>query len=237
MGNIKDSQSPVYGYLQRPSMVDFEGHISLVVFTAGCNFNCGFCHNASLISQAKGGISWSRLGTACQEFRKQWVDGVVISGGEPTLWGEELENLINLFKNYGFAVKLDTNGSNPDILKKVLPLIDYVSMDIKCSPDNYPALVGFSTPEIIEDSVAMIKSSGIRHEFRTTILEDFHTDAEMQTVCQLLKGAQRYILQPFLPRDNLPDEKLRNKARTSPDRLQNLEKLMSPCAQEVIARL
>lgn len=237
MPSTKKSLSPVYGYLQRPSMVDFEGHMSLVVFTAGCNFQCGFCHNGPLISRDKVGISWAKLESACRDFKNQWVDGVVITGGEPTLRGDELGEMITLFKKYGFAVKLDTNGSQLETLKEILPRVDYISMDVKCSPAKYPDLAGFSSPGTIEEAITLIKASDIPHEFRTTVIEDFHTDEEMQTVCNLIKGARRYILQPFLPRDNLPDEKLRNKPRTSPDRLQYLEKLMKPCAREVIARL
>jgi len=229
-------KTPVYGYLQQPSMVDFEGHLSMVIFTSGCNFECGFCHNAPLMAEPKLGLTWDKLKHACKQFRLQWVDGVVISGGEPTIWGDKLLELIEFFNRQQLDIKLDTNGSNPELLQEAIPLVDYVSMDVKCSPQNYPRLAGFDSEDKIQKSIRTIIDSEIRHEFRTTVIEDFHTDSEMIEICRLIEGAQYYILQPFLPRDNLPDPALRSKPRTSPERLEQIKQQMNNCAQHVITR-
>ena len=229
----KQSTSPVYGYLQKPTMVDFPGRLATVMFTSGCNFRCGFCHNAPIMAHRKHGLEWSRLEKACRDFQSDWVTGVVISGGEPTLWGEQLIELIEFLKRFGFALKLDTNGSRPDMLKKILPLVDFVSMDVKCRLENYPKLVGFDDYDKIRESIELIKAADNRHEFRTTVIEHHHTDEEMQAVGELVKDAQKYILQPFVPRDNLPDEKLRTTRRTSPDRLTTLRDMLKESAETV----
>jgi pyruvate formate lyase activating enzyme len=160
----------------------------------------------------------------------------VISGGEPTLWELELPELIAFFRRFGFAVKLDTNGSRPDILAKILPHLDYVAMDIKCEPEQYPELVGFHDWGKIEESIELIKNSDVEHEFRTTIIEDVHSHDHAHAIRPLIKGAKRYILQPFQPQEHLPDKKLRTVARTKPSHLRKLRDLLHGSAHEVIAR-
>ena len=228
--------SPVYGYLRRPSLVDFPGRLAAVMFTAGCNFRCGFCHNARLLGHTREGLPWERLATTCREFREQWVDGVVVTGGEPTLWENELLVLLEMLRGFGFAIKLDTNGSRPDVLKKAAPLVDYVAMDVKCGLERHPEFVHFDSPEKIGDSVAFVKEHIPEHEFRTTVIEHVHTDEEMRAICSVIRGAKRYVLQPFLPREDLLDPQLRTAPRTSPDRLAYLRDYMADCAEEVVAQ-
>ncbi len=230
------NKSPVFAYLQRASLVDFPGKLAAVMFTSGCNFKCGFCHNATLMGKTREGLSWARLEQACRQFHEQWANAVVISGGEPTLWGEDLTQLIKFFRRFGFAVKLDTNGSRPAVLEQVLPLLDYVAMDIKCSPDHYREYVGFPDRDAIRQSVRQIITSGVPHEFRTTVVEPFHTDDHALAMAGLIQGAKRYVLQPFLPREDLPGSEFRKLARTSPDRLMQLQELMRHCADEVVVR-
>ena len=232
----QDTKSPVYGYLQKPTMVDFPGRMATVMFTSGCNFRCGFCHNAPIMGTRREGLEWTKLEKACRNFQSNWVTGVVISGGEPTLWEEKLIELIDFLKNLRLAIKLDTNGSRPDVLEQALPKVDYVSMDVKCSLANYLKLVGFKHQDKIQQSIELIKQSGVQHEFRTTVIEHFHSDCEMKAIADLIQGAEKYILQPFVPRDNLPDEKLRTTPRTSPDRLKFLREKLQYCAQSVEAK-
>lgn len=228
--------SPVYGYLQRCSMVDFPGRLAAVLFTTGCNFRCGFCHNAALLRKRQDGLSWQRLEEALDHFRGQWADGVVITGGEPTIWEQQLEDLIDFFKRAGMAVKLDTNGSRPDVLERVLHKVDYVAMDVKCATPGYARLVGYEDIHNVHRSVDLIKSSALDYEFRSTIIEGVHSDDEMMAIADLIRGARRYVLQPFVPRENLPDPALRKARRTSPDRLQELRRLMGNAAREVVVR-
>ncbi|MBT3192105.1 MAG: anaerobic ribonucleoside-triphosphate reductase activating protein [Verrucomicrobia bacterium] len=230
-----DELSPVYAYLQNPSMVDYAGHLSAVFFTTGCNFKCGFCHNAPLMGTARPGMSWSKLQKGCQKFVADWVDGAVITGGEPTL-SEALPELIRFLKRFGWSIKLDTNGSNPEMLLDCLPLVDYVAMDVKAGVSGYPALTGYDDMDCLRRSIGMIKDSGKDHEFRTTVLEPFHDDAQMREISELISGARRYIVQPFVPSENLPEARYRQMARTSAGRLEAVAALVAGCADEVSVR-
>jgi pyruvate formate lyase activating enzyme len=225
----------IYGYLEKPTMVDFPRHLAALFFTSGCNFRCGFCHNATLMGKQQNGLTTDQLNTACTHFKKQWANGVVISGGEPTL-APDLIHLIHLFKSHGFAIKLDTNGSNPDQLAQCLPLVDYVAMDLKTAPNLYPALTGFKeTPKIIR-SIELIRSHAKDYEFRTTIIQSHHTDPCIHDMRPLITGAKRYILQPFIPRDTLPDPTLAQQPRTPRSRLQQIKTTLQNCADEILLR-
>lgn len=227
--------SPVYAFLERPSLIDFPGRLCGVFFTSGCNFSCGFCHNAPLMGKKQKGVPWSRLDEVCRRFKTEWVDAVCITGGEPTL-AADLIRLIEFFRGYGFKIKLDSNGAMPDVLKECLPLTDYIAMDIKAGLSGYPELAGFTQTEKIAESVRLIMDSGVDYEFRTTIIEPFHTDEQMREIGQLIQGAKRYCIQPFIPKDNLPDPRLRQTKRTTPSRLRQIEKFMIPFVKEIIVR-
>ncbi|MCU0857303.1 MAG: anaerobic ribonucleoside-triphosphate reductase activating protein [Pontiellaceae bacterium] len=233
--DASQEESPVYAFLERPSMIDYPGCLCGVFFTSGCNFSCGFCHNAALMGRKQCGLPWSRLDEICRKFKKEWVDAVCITGGEPTL-APDLIKLITFFRNFSFKIKLDSNGSRPDVLRECLPLVDYVAMDIKAGLSGYPELTGFTRTETIAESVKLILSSGTDHEFRTTVIEPFHTDAQMIEAGELIRGARRYCLQAFVPQDTLPDPRLRETRRTTPARLRQLEQLMKPYAEKIIIR-
>ena len=216
-------------------MIDFPGRLAVFFFTSGCNFRCGFCHNASLLGKSLPGLSWERLAEACDKYREQWVDGAVISGGEPTLH-QDLPDLIDFFRDRGMKVKLDTNGSNPAMLKTCLPKLDYVAMDIKTAPSKYAELTGYSDIDRIRASVELIMQLAQNGEFRTTIVEQLHTTADMQEIAALIDGAQRYVLQPFVPQDNLPDPALRKHPRTSPQCMRAMADCVRACVQNLIVR-
>ncbi len=232
---FSSTASPVYAFLEKPSMIDYPGHLCGVFFTSGCNFTCGFCHNATLMGKKQKTLSWERLEEICRKFKDEWVDAVCITGGEPTLEPNLIE-LIHFFRDYGFKVKLDSNGSHPDVLRKCLPLVDLIAMDIKAGLSGYPEIAGFNRPEIIKESVKLIMESGVNYEFRTTIIEPFHTDEQMHEAGELIRGAKHYTLQAFVPQDTLPDKKFCAIKRTSPNRLHELEKLMTPYANEITVR-
>jgi len=217
-------------------MVDYPKHFAGVFFVSGCGFRCGFCHNATLMGQKQAGLSWEKLEAACSKFKKDWVNGVVITGGEPTV-NPDLAELIVFFKErFGFDVKLDTNGSNPERLAECLPLVDYVAMDIKCALPAYPDFVGFKDLDKIQRSIDLIRSEATDYEFRTTVIETVHTDEQMDAICKTVKGSKRYVLQAFIPRGELPDDKYRNVPRTTAARLHELKELMDGCADEVLLR-
>ena len=227
--------SSVYAYLEKPSMVDFPKHFAAVFFTSGCNFSCGFCHNAKLMGRQQAGLSWDRLRAACEKFKREWVNGVVITGGEPTLV-EDLAELIRFFKIFGFAVKLDTNGSMPDRLAECLPFVDFVAMDVKIGLSGYPDLAGYGKTENIRRSIEMIRDQAKEYEFRTTVIGDFHTNEQMDEISELIRGSKRYALQAFIPRADLPDVQFRSIPRTPAARLQELKERMTGCAEEILVR-
>lgn len=225
----------VVGVLRQPTLMDFPGRVAVLMFIAGCNFRCGFCHNSALLAAAKPGFTWTRLAEMCDRYRANWVDGVVLSGGEPTLAADVVE-IVTFLRERGFAVKLDTNGSTPQILRRLLPLLDSVAMDVKCAPESYPALTGFTAVAALRESVDVLRNAASNCELRTTVIGSFHTDAEMHGIGAMIRGAPRYVLQPFLPRPELPDPQWRTEPRTSPERLTALQQLMRPYAAEVLVR-
>lgn len=234
--NRKSEMTSVYAYLEKPSMVDYPKRFAAVFFTSGCNFGCGFCHNAALMGKKQTGLSWNQLETACAKFKKDWVNGVVITGGEPTCTDDLIE-LIRFFKErFGFAIKLDTNGSNPDLLAECLPLVDYVAMDIKCSLQAYADVVRFSDTDKVQQSINLIRAEARDYEFRTTVIDSVHTDEQMDEVRQTVQGSKRYALQAFIPRDELPGVEYRTVPRTTSARLHELKERMAGCADEILLR-
>lgn len=224
---MKTGDSPVYAYQRRASMIDFPGRMAAVFLTAGCNFRCGFCHNPHLIEPSEQTLPWEQLEAICSKFQEQWVNAAVVSGGEPTRH-KNLPDLIQFFKQFGWAVKLDTNGSNPDLLEGLLPDVDYVAMDIKCSLDCYPQLTGYKRTDKLKRSIELLKQNSTPFEFRTTVISTVHNKEELEQIAMLAEGAPLHILQPFVPRDNLPNEQMRNLPRTSPDMLDIAQKIIQP---------
>lgn len=189
----------IYG-LEKLSMVDFGSNCSAVLFTGGCNFRCPFCHNSSLVN-----IDFDALN---EEYvfdylksRKKLLDGVVVSGGEPTI-NSDLPEYLKKLKDMGFKVKLDTNGTNYTMLENVikLGLVDYVAMDIKNSPEMYAKTVGLKNLVLdnIRSSVNLLKTNIVEYEFRTTIINEFHNEQSIADIGEWLKGAKLLYLQKFV---------------------------------------
>jgi len=224
-GKVAEERSPIYAYLKKPSLLDFPGHVAAVLFTSGCNMRCGFCHNASLLGRRKPGLTWERLAEVCGEFRHHWAGGAVLSGGEPTL-EPELPRLLASLGQHGFAVKLDTNGTNPEALAAALPRVQYVAMDFKCRLERYAAFTGFGDLAAIARSVALLKEGRVAYEFRTTVVDGVHDADEIRAMGELARGAARFVLQPFLPREDLPDPALRTVKRTHREQLEALAAIL-----------
>ncbi len=228
-------RSPVYGYLRRPSMVDYPGQLAVVLFTAGCNFRCGFCHNPELTGQPRLGMSWPRLEQACDTMAANWVDAAVVTGGEPTMICS-LPELLVFLRARGFRVKLDTNGSNPDLLARCLPLLDYVAMDIKTGLSEYAALTGFADTGKLRDSMQLLRYHAPDYELRTTLIEPIHGPAQLQELADMVRGAHRYVLQPFVPGAALPDPEYRAYPRTSPQFLLRAREVFEGSVDELVTR-
>ncbi len=191
------------------SMLDWPGKICTVLFLNGCNFRCPYCHNPDLVNGRKipNEVSWSRLAFFLSR-RKGWIDGVSISGGEPTL-NPELPELCRKIKGIDMLVKVDTNGSRPRAIKELLKrgLVDHISMDIKTSLAKYPevALRPVDMDSIVE-SIETIMACGIEHEFRCTVVPGLIEYRDLESIASMLEGAEALILQQFRPEKTLdPD--------------------------------
>ena len=186
--------------LQKLTLLDFPGRLAATVFLGGCNFRCPFCHNATLVlSPAKcENISEERFFEFLRS-RQGKLGGVCVTGGEPTLY-PDLKDFIKKIKDMGFAVKLDTNGTNPTLLASLIDegLVDYVAMDIKNSPEKYPVTVGANADmEKIGRSVSLLLEGKVDYEFRTTVVRELHTEDDFLAISEWIKGAKRYFLQTF----------------------------------------
>lgn len=192
--------------LEKLSLVDFDGCIAATVFTGGCNFRCPFCHNGPLVldAAAQPEIPLSDI-LGYLEKRKGMLTGVCITGGEPTLH-KDLGDFIREIKKIGYKVKLDSNGTNPEMLYSLAEnkLIDYVAMDIKNSPEGYGKVIGLENYDLtkIKESVNFLKSGVIGYEFRTTLIAEFHTAADMKEIGKWIEGAEKYFLQAFKETEN-----------------------------------
>jgi pyruvate formate lyase activating enzyme len=221
--------------LQRTSLIDYPEHIATIVFTQGCNYRCPYCHNSSLIANSSQKSSYLSL----EDFwnfikkRRKLIDGVSITGGEPTLQ-PGLIDFIKEIKARGLKVKLDTNGSNPDILAELLAanLLDYIAMDIKSSLQSYSAVVGECNLDKVKKSIELIKSSKIDYEFRTTVVPTLHTEQDFKDIGELIAGAERYYIQNFRPINTL-DKGLEELSSFPPDKLNKFKEIVSPYVVKV----
>ena len=186
------------------SLLDYEDKVSCVLFCKPCNFRCPFCHNGTTVLEADTFIPFTDILEYLQS-RKGLIDAVVVSGGEPTLMPDLKEKIVAL-KQLGFLVKLDTNGTNPEIIKDLYEsnLIDYVAMDIKNSFNKYPLTTGTKQVDInkIKESINYLMTSGIDYEFRTTLIDEYHTLDDIKDMAKEIKGAKRMYLQKFVERDS-----------------------------------
>ncbi|MBR2603658.1 MAG: anaerobic ribonucleoside-triphosphate reductase activating protein [Bacilli bacterium] len=196
------------GGLNKLTTQDFPGNLACIIFTSGCNFNCDYCYNRDLVESNTTDISLDEVFSYLEE-RKNMLDGVVISGGEPTIWND-LIPFIERIKEYGFKIKLDTNGYKPEVLKEIIDknLVDYIAMDIKAVFNNYYKIINkkIDTNKIIE-SIKLINESKIDHEFRTTIIKGMHTKEDLDEIVKLVNGSP-YYLQNFKMEDTVINKKM-----------------------------
>ena len=186
--------------LQKLTLLDYPGRIACTVFLGGCNFRCPFCHNGGLAlgDDADGIMSTSEL-LAFLDSRRGRLQAVCISGGEPTLH-RDLPELISEIKSRGFEVKLDTNGTNPEMLSSLIAdgLIDYVAMDIKNSFEKYALTAGVnSNLNAVRESAALLMQGRVDFEFRTTLAKELHTAEDMEIIGKWLSGSEKYFLQTY----------------------------------------
>ena len=220
--------------LQKLTLLDYPGRTACTVFLGGCNFRCPFCHNFDLAARPMAPLMTEQELLTFLEKRKGLLDGVAITGGEP-LMRPDLAELLRKIKAMGYAVKLDTNGSFPARLKSLVGegLVDYVAMDVKNAPARYGETVGFLKWELdpIRESIAFLKSGAVDYEFRTTVVEGLHSEAEMAELADWLVGAERYFLQRFRPCEQVPSDALKAPSTAQMKAYLNLVKEKIPNAE------
>lgn len=201
--------------LQKSSLLDYPEKISAIIFTQGCNFRCSYCHNPELLNFADGKICPQEC-LAFLKTRQKKLDGVVITGGEPCLQ-KGLITFIKEIKKLNFAIKLDTNGTCPEVIKQLLDLklLDYIAMDIKAPLEKYKEIVGFEIePDKIKKTIDLIMRSGVDYEFRTTVLKSQLSFQDFQDIGKLINGAKKYYLQKFVPSKIYNEQLMREKSYT-----------------------
>lgn len=228
--------------LQKLTLLDFPGRVACTVFFGGCNFRCPFCHNFELVDGSTPPLMDEEELLTFLKSRTGILDGVCITGGEPTLQ-PRLPDLLREIKDMGYQVKLDTNGYRPEVLRSLVAegLVDYVAMDVKNSPDLYGATVGLDSMDLsrIEESIRFLLENRVDYEFRTTVAEPLHTEQSISDMCRWLlslekgKPAKRLFIQPFVDRDTVPVAGL---SAPDKDSLGVFVSLLSPCAEHVSLR-
>ena len=224
----------VIGGIQKFSTVDDPGYVVAAIFTVGCNMRCGYCHNPELVlpEQYVAGIPEEEILEFLQTRRGK-LDGVAISGGEPTMH-EDLPGFIRRCKAMGYRVKLDTNGTNPEMLRLLIDegLIDFVAMDIKGPLARYSNIAARPVDlDAIQQSISLIKT--IDHEFRTTIVADQLTLEDVDSMGQLVNGAKRYALQYFVP-GNTVSPRFHDAVSFTPDIMHQAQMVMSRYVEKCV---
>lgn len=184
--------------IEKSSFIDYPNNICTVIFTGGCNFKCPYCHNSSIVNNIGNKIDEEEIISFLKK-RKKFIDAICISGGEPTLQ-KGLYDFICRVKGEGFIIKLDTNGTNPNVLKRLINegLIDYVAMDIKAPLAKYSLVA--KTPVVLEDiqkSIDILLENKVDYEFRTTICKELLSIEDIKTISEEIKGCNTYVLQNF----------------------------------------
>jgi pyruvate formate lyase activating enzyme len=202
-----------FKYLQRVSLLDYPGKMAAICFTGGCNLRCGFCYNRDLVigPESLPSIPDEEV-LGYLESRRDWLDGVVITGGEPTLH-PDLPEFMRRAKSMGYSIKLDTNGSNPEMLEALIGegLVDYVALDIKAPllDERYHGIAGAQANGVVNSvrkSIEIVRSSGVEYEFRTTVVPDLSRE-DLLLIAGEIKGAKRYFLQQFISDGTHVDER------------------------------
>lgn len=219
---------------QTLTLLDFPGKTACTVFTAGCNYRCPFCHNALLVTEIGDDEYTEEEIFDHLKRRKNVLDGVAITGGEPLLQ-KDIERFMYEIKDMGYAVKLDTNGSFPEKLKDILALdlADYVAMDIKNCKERYAETVGLKGFDIVpvEKSVELLMNSGVDFEFRTTVTSNFHTVQDMEKLAKWIQGDEKYFLQNFVDSGNLIDPSCKGTTKKEMEEMLATVKNFVPNAQ------
>ena len=210
--------------MQKTSLVDYPGNICTTIFLYGCNFRCKYCHNPGLVTEADA----EKIEKFSEDDviltlhkRKRFIDGVCITGGEPTL-SKKLPEFLVKIKKIGFKIKLDTNGSNPEMLKKLIDaqLVDYIAMDIKGPIDKYSEIADVNVDiSKIKETVKLLMNSSVDYEFRTTVVKEELDLEDIKKIGSWLNGAKKYSIQQFVGENEMIDPEYKGKLPYTPEEL------------------
>jgi len=224
------------------SLVDWDGKVSAVLFLSGCNFRCPFCLNKDLVLPNKElkAFSFEKI-KEYLEKNKGFIDGIVITGGEPCL-NDDLKELCRELRKMDFKIKLDTNGSNPELLKQLIKenLIDYIAMDIKSDKENYDKTSGVKVDlKKIEESMKIIINSGIDYEFRTTLVPTLHNQKVVENIAKWLKEIsnskiKKFVLQKFQVKDDLLDKEFEKLKSFKDEEMQEFKEIAERFVKTVL---
>lgn len=198
----------IKGFLET-SLLDWDGKIASVLFLPGCNFRCGYCHNDVLAHSPEEleSVEWEHIEKRLKT-RRDWIDGVVVSGGEPLIHAD-LEELLRAIKSLGFPVKLDTNGSYPERLRQLINdgWVDYVAMDVKAPLDERYDVAAGTHVDVgaLRETIAELRESGVPYELRTTLVPTLTGEPELEEIARSIQGARTFVLQQFVPRQAARD--------------------------------
>ena len=197
---------------QKMTLLDFPGHVACTLFTGGCNLRCPFCHNALLVTEVDDVEEYSEDYILSYLKKRQGIlDGVAITGGEPLIQ-KDIRAFILKVRALGYPVKLDTNGTRPELLKELVSegLVDYVAVDIKNSKERYAETAGMPALDLspIEETVSFLLRGTVPYEFRTTVVREYHTIEDIGKIGQWIRGADRYFLQKFVDSGSLIGENM-----------------------------
>lgn len=228
----------IIGSMQRFSLIDYPGKICAIVFTQGCNFRCPYCHNPELVNPEEFGesIAHDEIFSFLKK-RMGKIDAVSITGGEPMLQ-KDLVQFIRKVKNLGYLVKIDTNGSVPEVLEELIGqrLLDWIAMDVKAPLDKYKKITRTSVNTgSIEKSIRLVMNSGIDYEFRTTVVKSLLNEDDIEKIGMLIKGADRYVLQKFVPSKTL-NPKFMDKETFAETEFKRTFKILNKLVHSVIIR-
>lgn len=221
------------------SMIDWEGMIISTLYVGGCNFRCPFCYNTELVLDAPS------LPTVTEKEillflskRRSFIDGICLSGGEPTLY-EDLSEFLKKIRVLNLKIKLDTNGSQPEKLEDIIEknLVDYIAMDIKncLRKESYAQTIGIQDEQMIsriKNSIDLLMNAGIEYEFRTTVVPGFHDSDSIEDIAREIKGVQRYVLQNFVQSVKLLNPCLKAVKPYSEEKMQEMKSIIEPYVQK-----
>ncbi|MCK4438119.1 anaerobic ribonucleoside-triphosphate reductase activating protein [Candidatus Bathyarchaeota archaeon] len=220
--------------IQKTSLIDFPDNVSTVLFTAGCNLRCPYCHNWRIVLEYNGPFLSEEDAVKTLEERKTFIEHVVITGGEPTIQ-EGLPGFLSRLKALGYKLKLDSNGMRPEVLEKSLAHLDYVAVDVKTSLDLYPILKAESVEGLLK-TIHILKKSSVDYEFRCTAVPGFVNEDIVHRIGEMVKGARRFAFQQFIPGDTL-DPAFNSKTPYTKEKISKFADIMASYVEEVSLRV